>query len=277
MDVPPLRGIDRSPKGASLFGPAGVAPILALPTRRRPGQALDQVMAALDTLEARQLDAVVAFRQDARRKADHLREVLGRTGLPHAVVARLQSSEGTADVGGPFIPAAGTNETDSSQPFSSLVGEARAAIGEAAGLGAALKRLPLARPIAGDLDTTSGFGYRLDPFTRAPALHSGVDFRGETGTAVKAAAPGTVVFADWSGGYGKMVEIDHGHGITTRYGHLSAIQVTEGMTVAEGDTIGKVGATGRATGPHLHYETRLDDTPLDPVRFIRAGSLLRSQ
>ncbi|MCX7325314.1 MAG: M23 family metallopeptidase [Hyphomicrobiales bacterium] len=102
-------------------------------------------------------------------------------------------------------------------------------------------------------------------------MHSGLDFRAEHGTLVKAAAPGRVVAAEYSGGYGNMVEIEHANGISTRYAHLSHISVSEGQQVVVGSPLGRVGSTGRSTGPHLHYETRIDGEAVDPQRFLRAG------
>ncbi len=108
-------------------------------------------------------------------------------------------------------------------------------------------------------------------------MHSGIDFRAEQGSPVRSTAPGRVVGAEYSGGYGNMVEIDHGNGITTRYAHLSAILVSEGQQVAQGTVVGRVGSTGRSTGPHLHYETRIEGDAVDPQRFLRAGNRFLAQ
>jgi murein DD-endopeptidase MepM/ murein hydrolase activator NlpD len=105
-------------------------------------------------------------------------------------------------------------------------------------------------------------------------MHTGLDLQGETGDPVRAAASGTVTSAGWSGGYGKVIDIDHGNGFATRYGHLSSIDVQVGQTVKVGQIIGKVGSTGRSTGPHLHYETRVAGEAVDPQKFLRAGQKL---
>jgi murein DD-endopeptidase MepM/ murein hydrolase activator NlpD len=102
-------------------------------------------------------------------------------------------------------------------------------------------------------------------------MHTGIDFRGEMGEPARVTANGTVVSAGWSGGYGRMVEVDHGNGLSTRYGHLSAIDVQVGQIVKIGQSIGRIGSTGRSTGPHLHYETRIDGEAVDPQKFLRAG------
>ena len=134
-----------------------------------------------------------------------------------------------------------------------------------------LAALPVRKPVFGDIDMSSPFGMRMDPFVKGPAIHTGIDMRGDTGDPVRATATGTVVTAGVNGGYGKMVEIDHGNGLSTRYGHLSAIDVTVGQSVRIGHIIGKIGSTGRSTGPHLHYETRVDGDAVDPQKYLRAG------
>jgi murein DD-endopeptidase MepM/ murein hydrolase activator NlpD len=122
-------------------------------------------------------------------------------------------------------------------------------------------------PVEGQV--TGSFGERIDPFNGEGAFHSGVDISSAYGHAVIAPADGVVTFADFFGGYGKAIMMDHGHGITTRYGHLSGFAVTAGQQVHRGDTIGYVGLSGRSTGPHLHYEVRINDTPVNPYKYLR--------
>jgi murein DD-endopeptidase MepM/ murein hydrolase activator NlpD len=113
------------------------------------------------------------------------------------------------------------------------------------------------------------FGFRRNPFGgRTYEFHAGMDIDGERGDLVNAPAAGTVVKAGWQGGYGNMVEIDHGNGLITRYGHMSKLNIEVGDTVVRGQLIGFVGSTGRSTGPHLHYELRLNDHPINPRRFL---------
>jgi murein DD-endopeptidase MepM/ murein hydrolase activator NlpD len=116
---------------------------------------------------------------------------------------------------------------------------------------------------------TGSFGERIDPFNGEGAFHSGVDIASSYGQGVMAPADGVVVFADFMGGYGRAIMIDHGHGISTRYGHLANFAVTAGQHVHRGDTIGYVGLSGRSTGPHLHYEVRINDTPVNPHKYLR--------
>ena len=109
-----------------------------------------------------------------------------------------------------------------------------------------------------------------------PAKHTGIDLRGEIGEPVRATANGRVTIAGREGGYGNMVELNHGNGLATRYGHLSKIDVKVGQIVHIGQTIGLIGSTGRSTGPHLHYETRINGTAVNPQKFLRAGLRLGS-
>ncbi len=122
-------------------------------------------------------------------------------------------------------------------------------------------------PVEGQI--TGSFGERIDPFNGEGAFHSGVDISAVVGSPVIAPADGQVTFADFMGGYGRAVVIDHGHGITTRYGHLSSYAVAAGQNVHRGDTIGYVGLSGRSTGPHLHYEVRINETPVNPYKYLR--------
>jgi len=122
-------------------------------------------------------------------------------------------------------------------------------------------------PVEGRI--TGSFGERIDPFNGEGAFHSGVDISAAVGSPVIAPADGIVIFADFLGGYGRAVAVDHGHAITTRYGHLASYAVTPGQYVHRGDTIGYVGLSGRSTGPHLHYEVRINETPVNPYKYLR--------
>src|SRR5688572_11886732 len=122
---------------------------------------------------------------------------------------------------------------------------------------------------------SSGFGWRDDPIRHRAKFHTGTDFRGKRGTPVLASGSGVVVFAGRRGGYGNLIEIDHGGGVITRYAHLRRMHASEDEVVIAGQHIGELGSTGRTTGPHLHFEVRLDDSPVDPVTALMVGQLLR--
>jgi len=137
-------------------------------------------------------------------------------------------------------------------------------------LGAALARVPLGAPVS-EMQISSPFGYRADPFTGQREFHVGIDLRGPEGTAVYATAPGTVTYAGFATGYGRLIVIDHGMGLTTRYSHLERFDVHVGDTVALHQQIGCMGNSGWSTGPHLLYETRYDDKPYNPLQFIKVS------
>ena len=126
-------------------------------------------------------------------------------------------------------------------------------------------------PVQGRL--MSSFGGRTDPFSGEGAIHTGVDLQAPMGTAVRATADGIVVFAEWSGGYGRLVKVDHGNGLQTYYGHLSRFAVVPGQEIRRGDIVGQSGASGRVTSPHLHYEVRMAGTPVNPYPFLAASSV----
>jgi murein DD-endopeptidase MepM/ murein hydrolase activator NlpD len=199
-----------------------------------------------------------------------LQTVLRRVGVnPDSL--EQQASDG--GIGGPEIPIQSVHiEGIADNQFTSAYEGAIAHGNELDTLFKALHHVPLTTPVHGSqFQFTSGFGARVDPFTRRVAFHPGVDFGGPWGSPVGATAPGVVVWAGARGGYGNMVEIDHGYGFKTRYGHLSSILVAVGAKVQKGTPIGRLGSTGRSTGPHVHYEIWLADVLRDPSRFIEAG------
>ena len=146
--------------------------------------------------------------------------------------------------------------------------ENRLALSES--LQSVIKKMPLAVPLHGYY-ITSTFGKRRDPLNRRWAMHYGLDFGSTAGSPIYVTAPGTVTVAGWKGNFGKMVEVDHGAGIKTRYAHMSKLTVKVGQTVQFGDKIGVIGSTGRSTGNHLHYEVLFRDKGLDPMQLIKAG------
>ena len=218
--------------------------------------------AELQTLETR-----------TERQARRIRTVLADLGLDQGRLA-ASPARAAGGTGGPYLPIA--PPTGAGTPFERQVVRLQAVMRDHERLNQFAASIPLGRPHAGDLEQSSGFGPRLDPFLRTWALHSGIDFRAATGEPARATAAGKVTHAGSMGGYGLMVEVDHGNGIATRYAHLSRIDVSVGDTVTVNQRVGRVGSTGRSTGPHLHYETRVNGEPVDPLKFLRAGLRLAS-
>jgi murein DD-endopeptidase MepM/ murein hydrolase activator NlpD len=225
--------------------------------------AITRLQSSLDRVEARQTASLNAMEESYDGKLKCLRGVLAELGLRHPPHGLTEPPSG-----GPFVPY---RLASTSGAFDGQVNRVALARTQADKLARAMAALPLRRPVTGEIDTTSSFGVRMDPFLNRPAMHTGIDFRGITGENIHVTASGTVTSAGWSGGYGRMIEIDHGNGLATRYGHLSEIDVKVGDTVKIGQVIGRMGSTGRSTGPHLHYETRIEGEAVDPERFLRAG------
>lgn len=226
---------------------------------------LARVSLSLDKVEKRQTNALSEAEQRVEGKAARIRSVLSELGVN---VGKAPAR----GVGGPLVPvrAPHANASDFEKQLY-RINVARAQVDRYSNV---LTTVPVRKPISGEIDLSSTFGVRLDPFVRRPAMHTGLDMRGDTGDPVYATAAGKVTVAGREGGYGNLVEIDHGNGFATRYGHLSAIDVKVGQHVRLGQVVGRVGSTGRSTGPHLHYETRINDDPVDPQKFLKAGAKL---
>ncbi|MGL4325015.1 MAG: M23 family metallopeptidase [Beijerinckiaceae bacterium] len=226
---------------------------------------------ALDSIETAQAATIRGIEVKSRQQVARLRSLLSDVGVNADKIAATAdpATAKTSAVGGPLVPL---NDPNALQ-FETSLKRVQTLLGAASKLKKTVRTLPVRQPIANSLaDMTSNYGPRSDPFTRGYAMHTGIDFRAETGTPVRATAAGKVVTSDYTGGYGNMVEIDHGNGLTTRYAHLSELLVEEGDMIEAGKIVGKVGSTGRSTGPHLHYETRVSGDPADPSRFIRTGA-----
>jgi len=172
--------------------------------------------------------------------------------------------------GGPFIPAVRSVRSAEERKVLAGIQKLDSEVDRWERLQLVLRSLPLAAPLDSYI-IESGFGERIDPINGRRALHEGIDLKNDVGTSVLSTAPGTVVYAGWMSDYGRVVEIDHGLGIRTRYAHLKAISVKVGQEVGFRQEVGKLGNSGRTTGPHVHYEVRVDGKPYDPMNFMEAG------
>ncbi|MGV3651934.1 MAG: M23 family metallopeptidase [Devosia sp.] len=208
--------------------------------------------------------AMAAISAEAKRSTDAIVSELQSLGRG----TRLPAAEA---VGGPLLPARPGEDAKDLVEDANAVAEALARFKAAR---EAIATAPVHRPIDASARSSSGFGNRTDPFTRGKAFHAGIDFAAPTGTVVTSAGDGRVSFVGVRSGYGKVIEITHAQGLVTRYAHLSAFIAREGQSVRTGTPIAKVGSTGRSTGPHLHFEVRKADRPLDPSRFLAAGRRL---
>ncbi|MBM3530828.1 MAG: M23 family peptidase [Alphaproteobacteria bacterium] len=258
---------DREARLESRQAPAFRLAAVESPVERAAAAGLEGTIArlqsSLDRVETRQTATLNALEESYEVRARRIRSVLADLGLENRKGIAAQAA-----VGGPFVPLKLRNDTGSFERHLYRVNTARSNYER---LARTIGAVPVRKPVASDVELSSGFGVRTDPFLRTPAMHTGLDFRGSTGDPVRATANGRVESAGANGGYGKMVELDHGNGFTTRYAHLSEIEVRVGQTVRIGQIVGRVGSTGRSTGPHLHYETRIDGEAIDPQKFLRAG------
>ncbi len=231
-----------------------------------PSARLALVNRALDRIEGAEAKALAAVDRVAQRSASRDAAIVAETGLDPAKLSPPRKEGG---VGGPYIPAEIDSNALALDPALTRVARD---VATAERLKALLSFVPLRMPLAGEPSLTSSFGYRVDPFLGRLALHPGVDLAEAFGADIRAAAAGRIVHAGPAGGYGIMVEIDHGNGLATRYAHMSEALVEEGQEVDKGAVLGRLGSTGRSTGPHLHYEVRVDGEPVDPERYLRAGA-----
>jgi murein DD-endopeptidase MepM/ murein hydrolase activator NlpD len=225
---------------------------------------LGKMQRSLETVESRQFATLTAMEEQYDSRLRRMRGVFSDLGLD---MAGMQAAA-PRGVGGPFVPVKPAADAG---PFERQLYRLNVSRAQADQLTRTLSLVPYRKPVVGTVEFTSGFGVRSDPFLGRPAMHTGLDFRAATGDPVRVTANGKVASAAHQGGYGRMVEVDHGNGLSTRYGHLSVINVKVGEIVKIGQVIGLAGSTGRSTGPHLHYETRIDGDAVDPQKFLRAG------
>ena len=219
--------------------------------------------AALARIEARQLAFVERLTRYADRRSQRAERAIRTLGLDPRVM--LVSAQREA-MGGPLERLA-TGRDGSVDPRFERLGLSLARM---AALERGLEGIPQFAPSsAGTM--SSGFGYRRDPFNGGGAMHSGLDFKGPYGSTIHSAAAGRVSFSGWKGGYGRTVEVDHGNGLMTRYAHLSRTRVAVGQQVAAGSIIGGLGSTGRSTGPHLHFEVRVNNRAVNPRTFLEVA------
>ena len=233
--------------------------------RSKPGgleDALGRISASLDKVAKRQSVALLHLEKHLDNKEKRMRSVLNELGV------NILMTPAKADVGGPYDPLMPPRPGASA--FDRAVYQVDLARAHIDRYEQALLYVPVHKPL-GVMEVTSPFGMRSDPFLGTPEMHTGIDLAGAIGEPVHATANGTVKRAGWDGGYGNLVEIDNGNGFFTRFGHLSQIDVKVGQKVKIGQVIGKIGSTGRSTGPHLHYETRVNGQAVNPEKFLQAG------
>ena len=244
---------------------ASEAPVAATPIKISANAAPASTPAlGLAQIEARQFALAERLTGLAEARAARAEASIRRVGLnPRLMMAKLDQNSAQ---GGPLL-ALTLKESGGGEDIDPRFARLGASLTRMSALERGLSAIPSHLPASLEF-ISSGFGYRSDPFTGQAALHSGLDFRGPMGAPIHAAADGTVSFAGTKAGYGNCLEISHGNGMVTRYAHLSAYRARVGQAVAAGDVVGAIGNTGRSTGPHLHFEVRIDDRAVNPRPFL---------
>ncbi len=222
----------------------------------------------LAALNLSQRGVAAAMAERTQDQIDHVKRLIASAGVNvDALLARI-GSDTAPGLGGPFIAAAPDSASERAVPAS--LGSLDHHLDRLDDVRKLARLLPLSRP-SDHFYVASGFGKRRDPINRRWAMHYGVDLAGVNRSPVMATAPGVVVSVGWNGNYGRMIEVDHGSGIRTRYGHLRRILVKQGQRVDLRQKIGEMGSSGRSTGTHLHYEIFVNGEPRDPMKFLQAG------
>jgi len=220
-------------------------------------QELRQMATARDQLRTQ------LSQQDEAPQSSNLEQLIASTGIDiERYIGRIEQPAQAEGEGGPYIPYDPAQQARFDQERQQQ-------------LLALAKSLPLAAPLA-HYQIDSPFGPRIDPINHREGFHSGVDLAAPYRSPVMATAPGVVTFTGVKDDYGRVVEITHAHGIVTRYAHLHRILVARGERVGLHQEIGELGSTGRSTGPHVHYEVLIDGNPVDPAKFLEAGTVIQS-
>ncbi len=250
-----------------------------LPTspQNRADRDLMRLASAQYKLESDQFNTLNQIEHSTNAASIFITEAITNLGFqPQETVREEANSQEDSAVGGPLVQVS-PHLLPAMSSFERQLQRIHAQTEIANNLYHSLIAFPIGRPLPDLSGVTSRFGLRTDPFRHTRAHHGGIDYRAATGVPVRATAAGTVIMARRNAGYGKMVEISHANGLTTRYAHMSRISVRRGQKVNAGDLVGRVGSTGRSTGPHLHYETRRSGTAVNPQRFLDVGAEIYRQ
>ncbi len=217
----------------------------------------------------------------------NLRTINGHYSFLFQSVSRAVKIFGGVGIVAALCAAAPAHATDDDDPYGDVTEASASSLGQGdaafSNIFGSLQRLdgaaksaayiPSGRPVE-KLSLTSNFGVRSDPFNGGARMHKGIDIPGPTGTPIYATADGIVSRAGWASGYGNLVQISHGNGMETRYGHMSKLIVAANSYVRRGQIIGLMGSTGRSTGSHLHYEVRVDGAAINPIPFVAGPDYL---
>ncbi len=240
---------------------------LALSEREGLSQKVDTLENQIREMESNQLLLYHRFSEVTETKIADIEASLSVTGLDIDLLSKRQKNQGGK--GGPFIPL--DKAAQDSGPLQESLNQLSANVDRLQDLQGLVIRLPLDAPVK-NFSINSSFGVRKDPFTGQISQHLGLDLGATYKSSVVSPGEGKVVHAGWDGSYGRVVEIDHGMGLITRYGHLSRVNVQVGDKVIRGTPLGQLGCSGRCSGPHVHYEVLNNGQHVNPLKFLKAGS-----
>jgi murein DD-endopeptidase MepM/ murein hydrolase activator NlpD len=242
--------------------PAKLAALLPAGAAQTPEIARDMV-AMFAAIDREQLAMAATATRANEAKYQQTAQLVTRLGLAPTALA--------GGMGGPYEPVADVAPKGKPDPQYRALFDSWKKLDR---LNTAMVAIPSAKPVNDNMTVNSGFGIRSDPFRGGRAMHAGVDIPGAHATPIYATADGIVGRAGRAGGYGNLVELEHGRGIQTRYGHLASILVTPGTRIKRGQLIGLMGSTGRSTGTHLHYEVRIEGRAVNPMPFLQTSDYL---
>ena len=229
---------------------------------------LDEMNASFTGLHKQQLALLKDAQAFSQRKLQTTSVLLSRLGIRPPVTVNLVKGDAAAmGMGGPFLSV--PKRTQREYEIADGIETVHATLEQETKVRQAVADLPLVKPMTQITGISSSFGYRKDPLRLSLAFHGGIDFKGIYAAPVLATSNGQVTWAGPHGPYGNLVEIFHDNGVSTRYGHLKSVNVSLGQKISRGDLVGWMGSTGRSTGPHLHYETRVNGRVIDPQDFWR--------
>lgn len=271
IDVAPGEPTPRQSRlsAARKLGAEQVRPLEG-PQTGAASEAIKSMNKAAADLYTEQMLLLATLEEKANAQREHLRMVLASAGVPaETLITPAKISNTMLAQGGPFIDISAGGEA--AIEFYGHANRAAAAVDELAAIHTAIQNVPLSSPLTVGRRFTSGFGIRRDPINGKYSRHNGIDFAAPWASPVTATADGVVSYAGTRAGFGRLVEINHGNGLVTRYAHMNRITVKTGQKVTLHDKVGELGNSGRSTGPHVHYEVLFKGKPLNPRRFIEAG------
>ncbi len=247
----------------------GAPPLVELAPADQASAEIDAFLVRMDraltSADQTQMQVLSALGRSFDARIERTRGAMGMIGLtPDAVLQWRGRQDAT-------LPNIVLPLSEEKTPFGLQVGRVRQNFAVLYGFKPLVETLPVTRPTSSEVRYSSAFGYRIHPLLGTRKLHGGIDMAAPIGSVIRAAGSGTVISASWGGGYGNLIQIDHGNGLITRYAHLSQMSVTARQPVGRGEIIGLMGSTGASTGSHLHFETRINGSPVNPACFILAG------